>query len=55
MQPAINIPPTVEIRKKLAAAKAETRYLRRLLPIAKEREEAERLRSEADRAGRGER
>ena len=48
MQPAIRIPPTAEIRKNLAAAKAEVSYLRRLLPIAQRQEEAARLRAEAE-------
>ncbi|MBU4273725.1 MAG: hypothetical protein KKA28_17830 [Planctomycetes bacterium] len=47
MQSVIKIPPTAEIRKNLAAAKAEARYLRRLLPIAQQQEEAARLRAEA--------
>lgn len=41
-----SIPPAAEVRKRLAAATAETRYLRRLLRLARERDEAERLRRE---------
>ncbi len=40
---SISIPPAREVREKLAAVQAEARYLRRLLKLAKEREEAERL------------
>ena len=51
-----HIPPAADVRKRLVAANAEVRYLRRLLKLARERDEAERLRREAkaDRqAGRG--
>ena len=41
--PVINLPPSEEVRHKLAAAQAEARYRRRLLKLAKECEEADRL------------
>jgi len=45
--PTIVIPPSQEVRDKLAASMAEARYLRRLLKLSKEREEAERLSARA--------
>lgn len=48
MTESITIPPVAKVRDKLAAAQAEVRYLRRLLPLAKQQEEAQRLRSKAD-------
>ena len=45
----IVIPPSGEVRDKLAASMAESRYLRRLLKLAKEREEADRLSSHASK------
>jgi len=48
----INIPPSEEVRRKLAAAQAEARYLRRLLKLAKEREEADRLSNLVRQLGR---
>lgn len=50
-KPAILIPPAREVRDKLAAAQAEARYLRRLLKLAKEHDEAEALRAKADATG----
>ena len=46
-----DIPPAPIVKKRLAAATAETRYLRRLLKLARERDEAERLRREAKAEG----
>jgi hypothetical protein len=43
----IVIPPSQEVRDKLAAAQAEARYLRRLLKLARERDEAETLHAKA--------
>ena len=43
MQDLANIPPTPTLREKLAATVAESRYLRRLLKLARERDEAIRL------------
>jgi len=51
MQKPIELPSVAVIRKRLAAVKTEASYLRRLLPIAQERETAERLREEADLEG----
>jgi hypothetical protein len=48
-----SIPRAPVVKKRLAAATAQTRYLRRLLKLAKERDEAERLRAEADSAKGG--
>ena len=46
-----HIPPAADVRKRLVAANAEVRYLRRLLKLARERDEAERLRREAKAEG----
>ena len=46
-----NILPAADVRKRLVAANAEVRYLRRLLTLARERDEAERLRREAKSEG----
>jgi len=51
MQKPIELPSVAVIQKRLAAVKTEASYLRRLLPIAQERETAERLREEADLEG----
>jgi hypothetical protein len=40
MQDLANIPPTPTLREKLAATVAESRYLRSLLRIARQRDEA---------------
>ena len=45
--PEIVIPPATQVREKLAAATAEARYLRRLLRLARERDESIRLASQA--------
>jgi hypothetical protein len=50
-----SIPPAAEVRKQLAAATAETRYLRRLLRIAKERDQAAQLRRDAEQSAGGNR
>ena len=42
------IPLAEEVRTQLAAAVAETRYLRRLLQLAKEADEARRLRHDEE-------
>lgn len=44
------VPSSDQVRKRLAAAIAESRYLRRLLQIAKEADEAKRLRKESKQA-----
>jgi hypothetical protein len=44
MVESISIPPAARVRDQLAAAQAEVRYLRRILRIAKEKDEANRLR-----------
>jgi hypothetical protein len=49
MQDLVNIPPTPTLREKLAAATAESRYLRSLLKIARQRDEAIRLQEQANR------
>ena len=41
--PEINLPPAEQIGDQLAATQAQARYLRRLLRLARERDEAERL------------
>lgn len=45
--PEIVIPPARKVREKLAAATAEARYLRRLLRLARERDESVRLTAQA--------
>ena len=40
------VPPVATVRRELAASVAETQYLRRLLRLSKEAEEARRLRRE---------
>ena len=50
MQDLANIPPTPTLREKLAATVAESRYLRSLLKIARQRDEAVRQRLQADLA-----
>jgi hypothetical protein len=47
----IVIPPSQEVRDKLAAAQAKARYLRRLLKLARERDEAKRLSAKAKANG----
>ncbi len=47
MQDLVNIPPTPTLRAKLAATVAESKYLRRLLKIARQRDEVETLRVKA--------
>ncbi len=42
-----HIPPAADVLRRLAAANAEARFLRRLLRLARERDEAERLLREA--------
>ena len=49
MQDIVNIPPTPTLREKLAAAQAESRYLRSLLKIARQRDEAVRLQEQANK------
>jgi hypothetical protein len=51
MQDLVNIPPTPTLREKLAAAMAESRYLRSLLKIARQRDEAKTLRAKAKAKG----
>jgi len=46
-QDLVNIPPTPALREKLAAAVAESRYLRSLLKIARQRDEVVRLRQQS--------
>jgi hypothetical protein len=43
-----HIPPAADVRRRLAAANAEARYLRRLLRLARDRDAAKRLRQEAE-------
>jgi hypothetical protein len=49
MQDIANIPSTPTLREKLAAAMAESRYLRSLLKIARQRDEAVRLQEQANK------
>jgi hypothetical protein len=49
----LDVPPVAVVRKRLSAAVAETRFLRRLLKLSKEKEDAQRLRAEADAAKGG--
>ena len=51
MQDIANIPPTPTLREKLAAAMAEAAYLRSLLKIARQRDEAETLHAKAKAKG----
>ena len=44
----LSVPPVAEVRKQLAATAAEVRMLRRLLRLAKDADEAKRLRAKAD-------
>jgi hypothetical protein len=46
----LNVPPAETVRAKLAAATAEARFLRRLLRLAREQEEAARLRDSSKEA-----
>ncbi|MGD0654656.1 MAG: hypothetical protein ABSA16_09950 [Thermoguttaceae bacterium] len=47
------IPPLEQVRKRLAATTAESRFLRRLYRLAKEKDTAERLRSEVESQKKG--
>jgi hypothetical protein len=51
MQDLVNIPPTPTLREKLAAAMAESRYLRSLLKIARQRDEVVRLKQQTTKTG----
>ena len=51
MQDIANIPPTPTLRDKLAATLAESRYLRSLLKIARQRDEVVRLKEQTTRTG----
>ena len=53
MQDIAKIPPTPKLREKLAAAMAESRYLRSLLKISRQRDEAESLKAKAAAPKRG--
>ena len=55
MQDLANIPPTPTLREKLAATVAESRYLRSLLKIARQRDEAIQRREQASRSDEAER
>ena len=47
----LSVPSLDQVKKELAAANAEVRFLRRLAKLAREREEAEHLRAQAAREG----
>ena len=54
----LKIPPTPTLRERLAATVAESRYLRSLLKIARQRDEVIRLQQQADKptnSGEGQR
>ena len=51
MVESIAIPAAAKVRDKLAAAQAEVRYLRRLLVLAKEKDEATRLQDKVKHQG----
>jgi hypothetical protein len=49
----VNIPPTPTLREKLAATVAESRYLRSLLKIARQRDEVVRLQQQTNKPTSG--